>query len=171
MKRVEKSGVDMLMQIVSNHYPNQQILHITDCSNDLHDYLIELAKERNYEYDLKYICDDEPGFSKEITYDRCRVQRLDLAAKAYNRHARLYEYAFITIGDDLLSENLEEFLKKIYRLMKNSGIVVFLLEKGGVVEKTIDKDLEDGYFVATSHIDIFKEYDVVNARKMHGWHR
>lgn len=171
MVRVERDRADMLMQIVSNHYPNQQILHITDGCNDLHDYLVELAKSRDYEYDLKYVCEEEPPFSASPIYERCRVQKLNLDAKAYNRHAKLYEYAFITLSEELISENIDQFLQKIYRLMKNSGIVVFLLENGGVLQKSIDKKLEDGYFVAISHIEIFEKYDVVNARKMHGWHR
>ncbi|BBG65781.1 hypothetical protein NNO_1078 [Hydrogenimonas sp.] len=167
MKRLREEEVGLLMQIVSDHYPNQQILHITDCGNDLHEYLFRMTEERGFEYDLLCIAETlptlpegHPGFRSEL---------FDLKKRAYNRHAKLYEYVFVTIGEEKMADEIVEMLKKIFRVMKNSGVLIFLLEKSGSLPEKMDRLLEEGYFVAVNHIDIFKEFDVVNGRKMHGW--
>ncbi len=171
MQRLDSGQVEMLMQIVSNHYPNQQIFHLSDGRNDLHEYLFELTKARGYEYDLRIL--GEPfgyKFDPE-THPGCTIEALDLGRKAFNKHARLYEYAFITVEDDLIEGDFPTFLQKIYRMMKNSGTVILFPKKGGSLQGDIDMMLEEGYFVAINHIDLFDRYDIVNARKMHGWHR
>ncbi len=169
MRNLKAEQAALLMQIVSDHYPNQQILHITDCGTDLHDYLFKMTKERGFEYDLRHTVDTPPPITGVDGHPAFRVEPLDLRRRAYNKHARLYEYVFVTLDEESLAESLEEMLKKIFRLMKNSGVLVFLLKKRGQLECKIDKLLEDGYFVAVNHIDIFDDFDVVNARKMHGW--
>jgi len=157
------------MQIVSDQYPNQQILHITDCKTDLHEYLFDMTKERGFEYDLRHTIDTPPSMSDVQMHPAFSSERLDLKRRAYNKHARLYEYVFVTVDEESIADDLEEMLKKIFRIMKNSGVLVFLLKKRGPLEDEIDKVLEEGYFVAVNHIDIFDDFDVVNARKMHGW--
>ncbi len=169
MRRLKEEHVALLMQIVSDHYPNQQILHITDCKTDLHDYLFKITKERGFEYDLRHTVDTPPSVTGADEHPAFRVEPLDLKRRAYNKHARLYEYVFVTLDEGSIADGLEEMLKKIFRLMKNSGVLIFLLEKRGLLEDKIDKVLEEGYFVAVNHIDIFDDFDVVNARKMHGW--
>ncbi len=171
MERLDKREVDMLMQIVSDHYPNQQIFHISDGNNDLHDYLFELTKRRGYEYDLRIVGDPFECSFDPKDHPGCTIEELDLGRKAFNKHARLYEYAFVTLEDHILEDDFQLFLQKIYRMMKNSGIVVLMPKKDGRFRERIDTMLEDGYFVAINHIDLFDGYDIVNARKMHGWHR
>ncbi len=53
--------------------------------------------------------------------------------------------------------------------MKNAAILTLVVERGAPLLEHIDKDLEECYFVAINHIDIFDDYDVVTAKKMHGW--
>ncbi len=55
MKKLKEEQTEQLMQIISTHYPNQQILHLTDGCNDLHQALFALTKERDFEYDLRTI--------------------------------------------------------------------------------------------------------------------
>ena len=53
--------------------------------------------------------------------------------------------------------------------MKNAGVVAILIPKNEPLLDVIDKKLEESFFVAINHIDIFDDYDVVTAKKMHGW--
>jgi len=169
MEHLKQEQVSLLMQIVSDQYPNQQVLHLSDGENDLHKYLFEMTKTRGFEYDLRLIGEGAALPFDPSGHPACTVEPLDLNRKAYNKHARLYEYVFVTVKDSILQEDIVQILKKIFRLMKNSGVLVILPEKGGTLQVEIDRILEEGYFVAINHIDIFDRLDVVNARKMHGW--
>ncbi len=168
MKRLKPEQTDLLMQIVSPHYPNQQILHLTDGGCDLHEALCELTKAREFEYDLRYLGSEPPKLECR-DHPAMRIEPLDLGERRFNRHARLYENIFVTLGDALLEPDIDETLRKFYRIMKNAGVLVLLLEKGEGLSRSIDARLEESFFVAVNHIDIFDDYDVVNAKKLHGW--
>ncbi|WP_457598424.1 hypothetical protein [Hydrogenimonas sp.] len=168
MKRLKEEQCDLLMQIVSQHYPNQQILHITDGGCDLHEALCEMTKAREFEYDLRYLCPTPPALGCG-DHPAMTVEPLDLKERRFNKHARLYENIFVSLEDPRLEADIEETLKKFYRIMKNAGVLVLLLQKEGSLRREIDRYLEESFFVAINHIDIFDDYDVVNAKKLHGW--
>jgi len=168
MQTLNPQKTNLLMQIISTHYPNQQILHLSDGCNDLHTTLYELTKSRGFEYDLKCVDIDIDGLDLQ-RHERLSIEPLDLRAKQYNKHAKLYEYIFVTLESGRLMSDIDTILKKFFRIMKNAGSVVMLIEKGAPLLEEIDKKLEESYFVAINHIDIFDDYDVVTAKKMHGW--
>ncbi len=169
MEQLRKDQAALLMQIVSDQYPNQQIFHLSDGKNNLHDYIFELAKEKGFEFDFRYVGGNLPDLPLLQNHPGCTVETLDLKKRAYNKHTKLYEYVFVTIEDEKIEKEIDEIFKKIFRIMKNAGVLVLFLERDGTLQKKIDKILEEGYFVAVNHIEIFDSYDVVNARKMHGW--
>jgi len=168
MKILKKQECDLLMQIISTHYPNQQILHLTDGSNNLHQALFKLTKMREYEYDLRTINTQISDLPVQ-EHNAFSMKPLDIDAKAYNSHSKEYENIFVTLDAKYIEANVTEMLKKFFRIMKNAGVLVILIQKGESLINTIDKKLEDGYFVAISHIDIFDDLDVVTAKKLHGW--
>jgi hypothetical protein len=154
--------------MISPHYPNQQILHLTDGRDDLYRTLYDFTRSKGFEYDLRTVgweaegldCGQHPG---------CRVERLDLAERRYNKHARLYENVFVTVSSETLENDIQDILKKFFRIMKNAAILTLVIERGSPLLDRIDTDLEECYFVAINHIDIFDDYDVVTAKKLHGW--
>jgi len=168
MKKLKEEQTDQLMQIISTNYPNQQILHLTDGCNNLHQALFALTKERDFEYDLRTIeveIDDLPNDDHPGLY----IEPIDLGARQYNKNAKRYENIFVTLHPERLENDTETILKKFFRIMKNAGVVVILIPKDAPLRDLIDQRLEASYFVAINHIDIFDDYDVVAAKKMHGW--
>jgi len=168
MKILKKKECDLLMQIISTHYPNQQILHLTDGSNNLHHALFEFTKKNGHEYDLRMV-NTEINDLPIQEHNDISIKPLDINAKAYNQHSKKYENIFVTLNTEYLEADTTEIFKKFFRIMKNAGVVAILIPKGKPLIDTIDKRLEESYFVAINHIDIFDDLDVVTAKKLHGW--
>ena len=168
MKILKKEQSDLLMQIISTHYPNQQILHLTDGCNDLHYTLFELTKERGYEYDLRTV-NIEINDLPSQDHDGFFVKPLNISDKDYSQHSKRYENIFVTLNPEYIESDAVAMFKKFFRIMKNAGVVAILIPKNEPLLDVIDKKLEESFFVAINHIDIFDDYDVVTAKKMHGW--
>jgi len=168
MKILKKEECDLLMQIISTHYPNQQILHLTDGSNNLHQTLFEFTKIKGHEYDLRMV-NTEINDLPTQEHNDIFIKPLDINAKAYNQHSKKYENIFVTLSPKYIEADAVRMFKKFFRIMKNAGVVVILIPKGEPLIDTIDKKLEESYFVAINHIDIFDDLDVVTAKKLHGW--
>ncbi|WOE68789.1 hypothetical protein RZR97_06615 [Hydrogenimonas thermophila] len=168
MKTLKKEQCDLLMQIISTHYPNQQILHLTDGCNNLHQALFEFTKTKGHEYDLRMV-NTEINDLPIQEHNDIFIKPLDINAKVYNQHSKKYENIFVTLNPEYIEADSVGMFKKFFRIMKNAGVVVILIPKGEPLLDTIDKELEDSYFVAINHIDIFDDYDVVTAKKLHGW--
>ncbi|RUM44485.1 MAG: hypothetical protein DSY80_04340 [Desulfocapsa sp.] len=106
---------------------------------------------KNTKYD-----DHTSVFVKEFTFEQER----------YNVHQRQYDFIFVAVDAGSL-EDIEQSSKKFYRITKNAGYVFFFSKP----EKTpyIKQVLEDNNFVAINTIDISQDYDIISAKKMHGW--
>jgi len=168
MKILKKEQSDLVMQIISAHYPNQQILHLTDGCNNLHHTLFEFTKIKGHEYDLR-IVNAEISDLPVQEHNAIFIKPLDINAKDYRRHSKMYENIFVTLNPEYIEADAIGMFKKFFRIMKNAGVVVILIPKGEPLIDTIDKKLEESYFVAINHIDIFDDLDVVTAKKLHGW--
>ncbi|WP_456323007.1 hypothetical protein [Hydrogenimonas sp.] len=169
MIHLPKCQTDQLMQLISAHYPSQQILHISDLSNDLHEALYDYTKKRDFEYDLKTVGAEieDDGFGRD--HSGFAASKLDLSAKGYNRHAKMYENIFVTLEPACLESQMDSFFKKSYRIMKNAGIIAVIVQRDAPITKLVKEQLEKDNFVALNTIEIFDGYDVVTAKKMHGW--
>ena len=168
MQRLNPQKSVLLTQMISPHYPNQMILHLTDGINDFHRTLYDFTKSKAFEYDLRTVGCEIDDLDTDV-HPGCRVETLDLNERKFNKHARLYENVYVTISADTLEKDIQTLLKKFFRVMKNAAILTLVVERGAPLLEHIDKDLEECYFVAINHIDIFDDYDVVTAKKMHGW--
>ena len=168
MVRLDPRRCAQLSQIISSHYPNQQIMHLSDGSCDLHETLYALTKSRRFDYDLRLI-EWEPEDLDPTTHGTCTVETMDLGRRQYNKHAKKYDNVFTTLRSETLGHDLQNTLRKFYRILKNAGVLVMLIEKDSPLLETIDEELEKSYYTAVGHIDIFDDYEVVTAKKLHGW--
>ncbi len=168
MIRLDPKRCAQLSQIISPHYPNQQIMHLSDGSCDLHRTLFELTNTRGFDYDLRLIA-WEPDDLDTAAHDACSVETLDLARRQYNKHAKKYDNIFVTLRSETLQPDLQNTLRKFYRILKNAGVLVMLVEKDSPLLRSIDEELEKSYYSAVGHIDIFDDYEVITAKKLHGW--
>jgi len=167
MSKFEKSGILELLSIIPNH-PATRILHIAEDEIEFIETIKKFAENRDYEY-LVNILDKhllkglEDLKSKNVTF-----KYMDFKQRRYVNMAKLYDFVFVTapIPDNIL----DEFLKKIHSHIRNAGNIILLLEKDRDDKKyRLYKLLEKNYFVATNSLDIFRNYEAIISKKMHGW--
>jgi len=81
---------------------------------------------------------------------------------------RTYEYVILS---DILDfcENKIQLLKMYYTALENSANIIILTKKSSNSVEEIKNLLEETQFRAINDIDIFDEYIIVTAKKMHMW--
>ena len=168
MIRLDPKKCAQLTQIISPHYPNQQIMHLSDGSCDLHRTLYEVTKSKGFDYDLRLI-EWETNDLDAAAHAGCTIEAMDLNRRQYNKHAKKYDNIFTTLRSETLEADLQSVLRKFYRILKNAGVLVMLIEKDSPLLQSIDQELENSYYSAVGHIDIFDDYEVITAKKLHGW--
>jgi hypothetical protein len=168
MKNLESKQIEQLLSIIPNH-PAIRIMQISQCGTELSDALTTLVKQREYEFLLNIT--DETFYEEALDRyndDTCSVKKMKFEQRRYVSMAKTYDYIFVTA--DIPLEIQEQFTKTIHGHIKNAGNIILFLEKGNL--KVLDgwrTTLEENYFVATNTIDMFKEYEIVISKKMHGW--
>lgn len=129
-------------------YPNIAILHVDNSLNLVNDALEEVRSKS--EGQIKYIkFENEPDARLRAT-------------------AREYEY--IILGD-ILSHcpNKDKILKLMYKAIENSGNIIILERKSNNNKDEILSLLDDLGFMASNSIDLFEEFYIFTAKKMHHW--
>lgn len=169
MKQLEEKRIDQLLGII-NLYPAIRIMHFSDGSHLLTKKISTLCKEHNYEYQLNCtsnIC-YEKASSKYIDADHIRIKQISLTQPRYAIQAKKYDYLFVT--SEIPDEEKPSFLKKVYGVIKNAGLILIFVPKGDLHQRHMWTELlQENYFVATNTLDIFSHYDVIISKKMHGW--
>ena len=82
--------------------------------------------------------------------------------------AREFEYVILS---DILShcDNKDKILQMMYKALENSANII-ILEK--ISHNNVDEVkmlLDKSSFVAINHIDLFEEYVIITAKKLHMW--
>lgn len=166
MQNVTEAEVERLTSFIPP-YPGVSIFHMADDGVEVCRMLDNYAKAHDYTYHLVSANADfietlhAEGLSdaRKITYKQQR----------YNQHSKEYDYIYIEI-DPLQLEKPQLFMKKIYAISKNAAKILFIQPKEAGDFGQLEQLLEEGNFVAINPIDdIFEEYDVLSAQKMHGW--
>lgn len=131
-------------------YPNISILHINN-SLDLVTKAIEDVKDEN------------GGKIKYIEFKSQKDARLTATA-------REYEYVILS---DILSHcpNKDKILQLIYKAIENSGNIIILEDKKHQNKDEILEILDELGFTASNAIDLFENYELLTAKKMHHWGR
>lgn len=80
------------------------------------------------------------------------------------------EYKYVILGNILDSlEDKQALLKLCYRALENSGNIIILTRKSSNNIEDTKKLLDKLSFHAINDIDIFDEYLIITAKKMHIW--
>ncbi|NPA60744.1 MAG: hypothetical protein GXO06_00475, partial [Epsilonproteobacteria bacterium] len=167
MSRFEESGILNLLSIIPDH-PATRIMHITKDEIEFVEQIKRFVEIKNYEYlintlDRHFLRDIEELKSKRVS-----IKYVSLKQRRYVNMAKLYDFVFVTtiIPDRVL----DIFLNRIHSHIRNAGNIIFLIERDRDDKRYRLYDLlEKNYFVATNSIDIFRDYEVVISKKMHGW--
>jgi Icc-related predicted phosphoesterase len=96
------------------------------------------------------------------------VNEFEFEQKNYTKHAVQYDFVFIC-ADINKQNDILEIANKIYRVLKNAGHTFVLSKKETTY--TLSEIFEESNFVAVNTISLDDEYDVISAKKMHGWKR
>jgi len=169
MKKLEQKAIEQLLSIIPNH-PAQRIMQISDGGTELSDTIQTLVKEEEYEF-LLAVTQEEVYPSLKHHYkeeSECSVKLIQLTNRRYVSMAKVYDYLFVTAEIPL--EMAHEFSKTVHTHIKNSGNIIMFLPKNDVQTLNIWKEtLSENLYVAISDIDMFEHYEILIAKKMHGW--
>jgi hypothetical protein len=128
--------------------PNSALLHIgnncIDIQNILNDFVNEIDAKLAYK-----------DFST-INLERFRLT------------ARDFEYVIVSDCLDMIAD-IDKFIKEIYHSLENSANVILISHKNKNNLLFMIDILERNDFRATNSIEIFDDYNLVMAKKMHMW--
>jgi hypothetical protein len=133
------------------------------------------AKDPALAADLADFCSQKEHYLEIVAlndeiYERvkelpAKVRRIDESKERYNQRAMHFDTIFIDYDIHDLSDE-EEFFKKVYRMTKNAGDILFAIEPEEEEEKRAL--LERCNFVAINSIESEGKL-YLSAKKLHGW--
>ncbi len=94
-----------------------------------------------------------------------KVRRLEESKERYNQRSMSFDTIFVNY-DIARLQNLEEFFRKNYRMMKNAADIIIKTDKERL--SSLEDLLQELNFVAINPIEYSLGY-ALTAKKMHGW--
>ncbi len=166
MQNIKQEEFEKLLSIIPQ-YPGVTLFHMTDEGTEFCKMLDQFCKEKEYTYHL--VSASEDFITKAHAQGLGKARKITYKQQRYNQHSKLYDYIYIEVDPEKL-ENPELFLKKIYAIAKNAAKILFFVPKEKESFTKLEALLEKGNFVAINPIeDMFENYKVLSAQKMHGW--
>lgn len=137
-----------LFKELFQEFPNIAILHINNGIDFLNPILKEVVER--LEGKLEYI------------------DFIDEKSARLKSSARDFEYIILS---DILSycPNKDKIVKIMYKALENSANIIILEKKSNQNLDEIKELLDKTSFVAINHIDLFEEYNLITAKKLHMW--
>ena len=137
-----------LFENLFQEFPNIAILHVNNGVDFLNPLLEELASRLEGKVDLINFVDEKSARLKSS--------------------ARDYEYIILS---DILSfcPNRDKILKLMYKALENSANIIILENKSHENTEEIKELLDKTSFVAINDIDLFENYNLITAKKLHMW--
>ncbi len=166
MQNIRAEEVEKLTSFIPP-YPGTAIFHMADEGVGFCRMLQAYADERGYIY---HPVSADEAFVEALQHAGVsKARKITYRQQRYNQHSRQYDYIYIAI-DPLSLEKPKLFMKKIYAIAKNAAKILFFVPKDRADPASLEQLLEEGNFVAINPIDdIFDDYLVLSAQKMHGW--
>jgi hypothetical protein len=148
--------IEPIYELIPN-YPGIYIALIEDENHDEADSLNKFCQDINASLHVKSLSDKK--YNKSL-----HVDDFDFAQTRYNNNAVQYDFVFVCVKE---IDNILETANKIYRILKNAGHLFFLC-KNELTHKQ-SEIFENSNFVAVNTIALNDQYDIISAKKMHGW--
>jgi hypothetical protein len=170
MKNVPTPQVKQLLEVIQSK-PGQRIVHFADAPEFLSKHLSDLCKENESTY---YIyCANETFFASTSLafseYAHIKVLNFKLARPRYLMQAIEFDYLIVTL--DFQNQDKDAFLKKCYDIVRTGGNIIIVIPNASYdARDEWTESLTEQSYVSISIIeDIFEKYDVIVAKRMHGW--
>jgi len=169
MKKLEPQSITQLLEIIPDH-PGLRMSQFSDGGEAFSNALSNLCLAREHEYQLNVLNEAFFTKAKELYGNNSLsiVKRIKWDQRRYSSLAKQYDVLFVTAT--VPDEHRKLFAKNIHSHIKSAGHLVLFLEKNN--QQNSDKwwsFLEEYLFVAISTLDIFENYEILIAKKMHGW--
>ena len=148
--------IEQLFEVIP-HYPGMYIAIIEDENYNEVESLNEFCKSIDATLHVKSLSNKQ--YSPSL-----RVDQFEFSQNRYDNHAVQYDFVYICAKE---VDDLSKVANKTYRILKNAGHLFFLCKK----EFTSDTSeiFENSNYVAINTINLNSEYDIISAKKMHGW--
>ena len=92
----------------------------------------------------------------------------DINCEKFRLTSREYEYA-ILINSLNICEDKKKFLDVVYHALENSAQIILIEDKNNSNISEMIKLLDEANYRAANDIDIFEDYNLVMAKKLHMW--
>ena len=170
MKNIETSQVHELLQILAKK-PGQRIVHFSDTEHILITHLQTFCQNIDTQYYLYCINETSHALLKPLYSDasHMKIIKFNLKRPRYLIQGIEYDYLFATL--DFQTNDKREFLEKCYPIIRTGGNIIILIPNTTVSQRDEWlKILDETYYLSVNIIDnIFDNYDVIVAKRMHGW--
>jgi len=170
MENIEQSQVKQLLEIIQSK-PGQRIVHFTPQGEMLCQNLLQFSQENDNNY---YLYCTEKSFyetSKEVYKDQSHIRVVNFNTQRPRYMIQGIEYDYLITNLDFKEENKSIFLEKCYPIIRTGGNIIIIIPNSDSNERDEWQTvLEEQYYVSVNIIDnIFDDYDVIVAKRMHGW--
>lgn len=159
-----------LFEIFPN-FPSIRVMQITNRHLNVVERLAQFFKENDYEFDVMVSNETFKQSIEDTLKDPSQylcIRPLAYDDARYNYKGRQYDTVVVDVDfDEIVDERY--FFERIYALMKNAAGMIVLIPKQSPILVGVTERLESYNFVALNLIDIFEEYQIIYAKKMHGW--
>jgi len=170
MKNLKIEEVEQLLHVIQKK-PAQRIVHFCENATILNESLASLCK--NYSNDYYIYCTDPTYFAQasETFSKQTQVHAVNFNLRRPRYLMQAIEYDYLISNLDFTEKSKTEFLKKCYPIIRTGGNILIFISKSGYTERDEwRRILEEQYYVSVTIIDnIFEHYDVITAKRMHGW--
>jgi hypothetical protein len=129
-------------------FPNTAIYHIDNGCKDI----------------VQLVADVREKLEGDLTFQSLN----EIEQKKFRLKDRNFEYA---IASDCLDkvEHQDRFISALYHSLENSAFIIIIQFKGTIDIETMKDILDRNNFRAVNDIDIFEDYHLVMAKKLHMW--
>ncbi|WP_281951806.1 hypothetical protein [Nitrosophilus kaiyonis] len=145
--------------------PGVRVFQFVD-NSDYAKKLAKFAMEEDFELEIVTFNEDIYEKIKNLKSSNINIRNITEEKERYNLRSKVYDTIFVNLDIERI-KNLEMFLRKIYRIMKNAANIVLPVN---IEKKDEIRDLlEKCNFVAINFTPINDNKAVFIAKKLHGW--
>ena len=170
MKTLDPKQAKELLEIIQSK-PGQRIVHFSEKENELSKILHQFSQENDNNYYL--YCTEKTFYetAKEFYTEESHIRVVNFNTARPRYMIQGIEYDYLIASIDFTQEDKAIFLGKCYPIIRTGGNIIILIPNShSEIHDEWLSVLEEQYYVSVNIIDnIFDEYDVIVAKRMHGW--
>jgi hypothetical protein len=170
MKTLDTKQAEQLLEIIQSK-PGQRIVHFSAEEYGLSKILHQFSQENDNNYYL--YCTEKTFYetAKETYQGESNIRVVNFNTLRPRYMIQGIEYDYLIAELDFTQEDKAVFLEKCYPIIRTGGNIILLIPNSSTqIRDEWQSVLEEQYYVSVNIINnIFDDFDVIVARRMHGW--